>query len=100
MDTIEYAEIQARGIPLDRQGRVSQESLIRLRQALAGQQLALDNLGGFLKFANRLLEDAEKRREHYYDVALAIVDYGDQEFWFVRKSEPLGANVSQQASSL
>jgi len=63
MDTMEYAEMQARGIPLDHQGRVSQESLTRLRQALAGQQLALDNLGGFLKFANRLLEDAEKCRE-------------------------------------
>jgi hypothetical protein len=87
MDTMHYAEIQAKAIPLDHQARVSQESLTKLRRALAGNQLALDNLGGFLEYAHRLLKDAEKRKERYYDVALAIVEYGNQEFWFIRRSE-------------
>ena len=85
MKTMQHAEIQARGIPLDRQARVSQEGLAKLRQALAGNQLALDHLGKFLQYANQLLRNAEKRRENYYDLALAIVEYGGQEFWFVRK---------------
>jgi hypothetical protein len=34
MDTIQYAEIQAKAIPLDRQARVPQESLTKLRQDL------------------------------------------------------------------
>jgi DNA-directed RNA polymerase specialized sigma54-like protein len=89
MNTMNYAEIKAKAIPLNRQARVSQESLTKLRQALAGNQLALDHLGKFLQYANRLLEDAEKRKKCYYDIALAIVEYGDQEFWFVRKAGPL-----------
>jgi len=94
MDTMQYAEIQAKAIPLDHQARVSQESLTKLRRALAGNQLALDSLGGFLEYANCLLRDAEKRKERYYDVALAIVEYGNQEFWFIRR--PIFCQVGKQ----
>jgi hypothetical protein len=81
---ITMENIQARAIPLNRKAQVTEQELRQLRQALKGNPLALDHLGGFLRYANELLTGAERRKATRLDVALAIVEFAGQEFWFIR----------------
>jgi hypothetical protein len=100
LPTIAIEDILAKAILLNRKARVPQQALKQLRQALKGNQLALDNLGGFLRYANRLLTDAEQRKEKPYDIALAIVEYAGCEFWFIRDTGRLANQLIKNTGAI
>jgi hypothetical protein len=80
---ITMENIRAKAIPLNRKAQVPQRGLKQLRQTLKGNQLALDNLAGFLRYANELLTRAEQQEATRLDVALAVVEFAGREFWFI-----------------
>jgi hypothetical protein len=83
-------DIRARAIPLNRQAQIPRQALKQLRQTLKGNGFALNGLAGFLRYANDLLTNAERRKNQRLDVALAIVEFAGCEFWFIRDTGKAG----------
>ena len=73
-------------IPINGAGRIPLEHLDRMRQDLAGNELALQFLSRFLKFARKRVE-ATKEGTRNYDHAVAEVAYGRCTFLFMDMSD-------------
>jgi hypothetical protein len=71
-------------IPLSRKNRVSLTDLEIIRTRLAGNQLALDSIGSFLKYANSVLRTSENHCRIPHDQPRAQVEFGNSIFLFSR----------------
>lgn len=73
---IKWDALQRDSLKINVKGLVDDESLTRIQNALAGNDLALKHLRGFLDYANQMLKDSEASRMSHYDHEVAIVEYG------------------------
>lgn len=79
--------IQA-AIPINRKGQLDREDLYRIRAKMAYSKLALENIGGFLRYARGVVDSSlarlsAGRRATFYDCAFAEVGYGRETFLFI-----------------
>jgi hypothetical protein len=81
-----YPTLEKEALHLDRKGRLSQEDLDRMRHELAALpfKVSVESQANLLQYANRLLTDAERSLEHYYDLATAEVQVNSVTLVFMR----------------
>jgi hypothetical protein len=75
-------------IPINRKGQVDREDLYRIRSKMAYSKLALENMGGFLRYARGVVDSSlarlsAGRRATFHDCAFAEVGYGKEVFLFI-----------------
>lgn len=83
---VNVAELREIAIGLDHKARIDRGDLDVMRRRLAGNALALDHIGGLLRYANANLQRmgrAEIRTRG--DIVVFEADYGNETTWvFIR----------------